>query len=133
MKELINNSEKLLLIGTIFHLAFVVFHLLFWKLFDWVHDLKKLSYINKSVMQILNLRLIFVFLIFSYISFFNTDELLNTKLGLTMTAAMALFWGFRSIEQIVYFGVKNFSSNLLLAFFIFGSVLYAWIFCLSLN
>ncbi len=131
MKDLINNPEKLLLIGALFHLAFVAFHLLFWKLFDWVQDLKKLSHINKSVMQILNLRLIFVFLIFAYISYFNASEMLNSKLGLTMIAAIALFWGFRSVEQVIYFGIKNFASNLLLLLFLFGTVLYAWVFYLS--
>ncbi len=131
MKALLNNPEKLLLIGALFHLAFVAFHLLFWKLFDWVQDLKKLSHINKSVMQILNLRLIFVFLIFAYISYFNTSEMLNSKLGLTMIAAIASFWGFRSVEQVIYFGIKNLASNILLLLFLFGTVLYAWVFYLS--
>lgn len=133
MMELFNNSEKLLMIGAIFHIIFALFHLLFWKLFDWVHDLKKLSHMNKSVMQILNLRLIFVFLIFAYISYFNTIDMLTTKLGLTMNIGIALFWGFRSIEQIIYFGVKNFASNLLLLLFIFGMFLYGWIFYLSIK
>jgi hypothetical protein len=132
MTEFYYNSEKLLIIGTIYHLAFVTFHLLFWKLFDWVQDLKKLSHINKSVMQILNLRLIFVFIIFAYISYFNTGEMLNTQLGLTLLAAISLFWGFRSIEQIIYFGIKNFSSNILFLLFLFGFILYGWIFYLSL-
>jgi hypothetical protein len=125
------NPDHLLLIGAVFHIAFVAFHLLFWKLFDWVHDLKKLSHINKSVMQILNLRLIFVFLIFAYISYVNTSEMLTTKLGLTLVAAISLFWGFRSIEQIFYFGVKNFASNILFLLFLFGFTLYGWIFYLS--
>ena len=133
MTNILNNPEKLLLIGVIFHLAFVAFHLLFWKLFDWVQDLKKLSHINKSVMQILNLRLIFVFLIFAYISYFNTVEMLSSKLGLTMLAAIALFWGFRSVEQVIYFGIKNFASNLLLLMFVFGTALYAWVFYLGFN
>jgi len=131
MKELFNNPEKLLQIGAVYHLFFVLFHLLFWKLFDWVQDLKKLSHINKSVMQILNLRLIFVFLIFAYISYFNTTEMLNTKLGVTMVMAIALFWGFRSIEQIIYFGVNKFASNLLLLLFLSGTFLYGWIFYLG--
>jgi len=132
MNALLNNPEKLLLVGSFFHLAFVAFHLLFWKLFDWVHDLKKLSHINKSVIQILNLRLIFVFIIFAYISYFNTGEMLTTQLGLTLIAAISLFWGFRSIEQIIYFGVKKFASNILLLLFILGFTLYGWIFYLSL-
>ncbi len=82
-------------------------------------------------MQILNLRLIFVFLIFAYISYFNASEMLNSKLGLTMIAAIALFWGFRSVEQIFYFGIKNLASNILLRLFLFGAALYAWVFFLS--
>ena len=128
MTQLLNNPEKLFIFGAIYHIAFVVFHLLFWKLFDWVEDLKKLSFTNKAVMQIMNLRLIFVFLVFAYVSYFNGSELLSTKLGLTMTASIALFWGFRSAEQIFYFGVKNIASNLLFLIFVFGSVLYGWIF-----
>ena len=131
MKEILYNAEKLLLIGTIFHVVFALFHLLFWKLFDWVKDLKKLSHINKSVMQILNLRLIFVFLVFAYISYFNASEMLSSKLGLTMTISIALFWGFRSLEQIIYFGVKNLASNLLLLLFLFGVFLYGWVFYLG--
>lgn len=133
MKELLNNPENLLLIGAIFHIVFALFHLLFWKLFDWVQDLKNLSHTNKSVMQILNLRLIFVFLIFAYISYFNTSDLLSTKLGLTMLVAIALFWGFRAVEQIFYFGVNKIASNILLLLFIFGALLYGWIFYLSFN
>ena len=131
MKEILYNAEKLLLIGAIFHIVFALFHLLFWKLFDWVKDLKKLSHINKSVMQILNLRLIFVFLVFAYISYFNASEMLSSKLGLTMTISIALFWGFRSLEQIIYFGVKNLASNLLLLLFLFGVFLYGWVFYLG--
>ncbi len=131
MTPILNNPEQLLIIGTLFHLTFVAFHLLFWKLFDWVQDLKKLSHVNKSVMQILNLRLIFVFLIFAYISYFNTAEMLNSKLGLTMLVAIALFWGFRSVEQVIYFGVKKIASNLLLLLFIFGTALYTWVFYLG--
>jgi hypothetical protein len=131
MKEIINQPENLLKIGALFHVVFAIFHLLFWKLFDWVQELKNLSNTNKSVMQILNLRLIFVFLIFAYISYFNTSDLLSTKLGLTLIIAIALFWGFRSIEQIIYFGVNKIASNVLLLLFIFGSLLYGWIFYLS--
>ena len=84
-------------------------------------------------MQILNLRLIFVFLIFAYISFFNFQEMLTTKLGQTLTLGIALFWGFRSVEQIFYFGVKKFASNLLLLLFLFGTILYGWISYLAIT
>ena len=128
MQELFNNPHHLLIGGSLFHIAFVIFHLLFWKLFDWINDLKKLSYVNRSIMQILNLRLIFVFLVFAYISFFHSNALLSTQLGKVMIIAMSLFWLLRAIEQVVYFGIKNIASNLLLLIFIFGAVLYARVF-----
>jgi len=133
MDNLISNSEKLLFIGAIFHLCFVVFHLLFWKSFDWVQDLKNLSHTNKSVMQILNLRLVFVFLIFAYISYYNASEMLQTKLGLTLLIAISLFWGFRIVEQVIYFGLKKVASNILLLIFFLGSALYLWIFYLGMK
>lgn len=130
MQEFINNPHNLLIGGSIFHIAFVIFHLLFWKLFDWINDLKKLSYVNRSIIQILNLRLIFVFLIFAYISFFQTDPLLTSELGKAMIIAMSLFWLLRAIEQIVYFGIKNIASNILLLLFMAGGILYGRIFYL---
>lgn len=130
MNELLTNKTHLLNFGALFHLAFVVFHLLFWKLFDWINDLKRLSYVNRSIIQILNLRLIFTFLIFAYISYFHGDELTSTKLGLVMIVAISVFWLLRAIEQVVYFGVKNIASNLLLLLFILGSSIYAWLFYL---
>jgi len=59
--------------------------------------------------------------------------MLTTKLGQTLTLGIALFWGFRSVEQIFYFGVKKFASNLLLLLFLFGTILYGWISYLAIT
>ena len=42
--------------------AFALFHLAFWKLFDWKHDLRKTRLATRAITQILNLRLIYFFL-----------------------------------------------------------------------
>ncbi|HEX7047134.1 MAG TPA: hypothetical protein VF275_06155 [Gammaproteobacteria bacterium] len=84
--------------GGVFHLAFAVFHLGFWKLFKWDEQLPRLGVINRNVMQILNLCLTFVFFAFAWISFVHAEALLGTALGDALLGVIALFWILRAIE-----------------------------------
>ena len=116
---------KLIFAGGIFNLLFAVFHLFFWKLFNWKDELKSISFINRNIMQVLNLCLAFVFIIFSYISIFHTDEMLNTELGLSLTLCISVFWFLRSLEQVVFFKLKTAISWILLFLYIIGTLLYS--------
>ncbi len=116
----------LIFIGGIYHLAFAVFHVLFWKLFRWKDELSKLNVINRGVMQILNLRLIFIFLVFAYVSFFHSTELLTTGIGNILLLAIALGWLGRAIEQIYFFGLKKAVSIMMFAIFIVGAAIYIY-------
>lgn len=116
----------LIFIGGFYHLAFFVFHLFFWKLFDWKRDLRSLSVVNRSVMQILNLRLMWIFLIFSGASFFYAEELLTTALGKMLLTAIALCWLARAIEQIVFFGLRKTISAALFVIFLSGAAIYIY-------
>ncbi|NQT62328.1 MAG: hypothetical protein HQ556_05155 [Candidatus Marinimicrobia bacterium] len=117
--------EVLIKLGGIYNIVLVIFHLLFWRIFDWKNDLRNLSFLNRAIMQVLNLSLSFVFIIFSYISLAHTNELLSTALGHSLLILMTLFWVARSIEQIVFFKLKHWGSVAFLAFFLVGAVLYA--------
>jgi len=117
-------NQTLLILGGIFHFGFAVFHLFFWRLFNWNKDLARLTFVNRAVMQILNLCLTFVFLIVGYISIFYSSELLTTDLGRFVLAAISLFWFLRTIEQIIFFGVKEIRSNILTIIFIIGFIIY---------
>jgi len=117
-------SEVMILIGGFYNLGFAIFHLLFWRLFRWKRDLSSLTFINRSVMQILNLCLTFVFLLMAYISFFNTSELIQTNLGKALLVGFSLFWFLRMIEQIIFFGIRNLISIALTLVFLFGCVIY---------
>lgn len=116
--------KTLVCIGGFYHLAFAAFHLGFWKLFDWKRELPKLNAVNRGVMQVLNLRLIFVFFIFAYVSFFHAEDLLTTSIGKFLTAAISLFWLGRAIEQIVFFGLGKTLSTAMFFVFLFGALLY---------
>ena len=112
--------------GGFFNAAFALFHVFFWRVFDWERDLKSLTNINRAVVQILNLCLTFVFLVFAYLSFEHVDDLLSTRLGNALLALIAFFWLLRAIEQAIFFGLRNRLSMGLFGLFIFGSSLYAY-------
>ena len=117
----------LLYFGAAYHLLFVAFHLSFWKIFNWKYELEFLTTINQNVMQILNLRLIYVFLVVACLSFFCADELLTESLGKVILFAIALFWLMRAVEQIVFFGLKNRLSAAIFVVFLLGAGLYGYL------
>ena len=127
------NLESILFAGGIYNIILIIFHLLFWKLFKWKKDLASLTFINRAVMQVLNLSLTFVFLIFAYISLFHAQELLSTNLGNTLLLLISIFWFLRAIEQIIFFGLKNLTSIMFFVFFLLGSIIYLYPFLKNIN
>lgn len=118
-------NEILIISGGIFNIAFAVFHLLFWKIFNWQSDLRNLTFINRNIMQILNLCLTFTFLIFAYLSLFHTEELLSTSLGHSILVLISIFWLLRALEQVWFFTLKKSVSIAFFVFFLFGATIYA--------
>ena len=118
------EPKLLLTIGSIYNLGFAIFHLLFWKIFKWKEDLASLTHINRSVMQILNLRLTYVFLVMAYILFMFQSELIGTDMGQTLLAAFSIFWFMRAVEQVFFFGLKHKVSNGMTVLFFIGGVIH---------
>ncbi len=116
--------KSLIFIGGFYHLALFVFHLFFWKLFDWKRDLSSLKFINRGIIQILNLRLMWVFLVVAYISFVHADALLTTALGKAILISTAVFWLMRAVEQIVFFKLTNKISGAFFVVFLIGAAIY---------
>lgn len=99
--------KNLIYIGGIYCLIFAVFHLAFWKLFDWKNDLPKLKSVNRGVMQVLNLRLTYVFIVVAFLSFFFAEDLINTKLGNVILGAVSIFAVMRAIEQLIFWKIEK--------------------------
>lgn len=116
--------KTLIYIGGFYHLGFAVFHIFFWKLFDWKRDLSSLNFINRNVIQILNLRLIFIALVVAYISFFHAGDLITSGIGKVLLIALALFWFGRAVEQIIFFGLRNKISLVMFVLFLAGALIY---------
>ena len=115
-------------IGGVLWLICFVFHILFWRLFDWKYDLESIAKVNKGIIQVLNLCLMLVFLIFAYISLVQTDELLTSSLGKSLIVGMALFGFFRVVEQFIFFDLQLFRSKLVL----FGALLIGIVYTIPL-
>jgi len=116
--------ETLIIAGGFYNIGLVVFHLLFWRIFNWDQDLNQISYLNRATMQVLNISLTFAFIIFSYISFAHTTGLLTSRLGHSLLVLMALFWLARVIQQIIFYKLRHWASWAFVLLFLFGSLLY---------
>jgi hypothetical protein len=117
--------KALIYSGGVLWLISFVFHIFFWKLFDWKNDLDSVKPVNKGIIQVLNLCLMLCFLIFAYVSFFEADALTSTSLGRSLIAGMALFGIFRVIEQFIFFDLKHFRSKLVLSGATLIAIVYA--------
>jgi hypothetical protein len=74
--------EALIKLGGIYNIVLVVFHLLFWRIFNWEVDLRSLTLLNRAIMQVVNLSLTFVFVIFAYIFMIvTTSNMKSSDLG----------------------------------------------------
>jgi len=117
-------KETLLFIGGLYNLAFAVFHIMFWKIFKWKRNLRRLLPMDRAIMQVLNIRLIYIFFVFAYISIFHQEDLISTQLGKVFIIVISLFWFIRAIEQIIFFGLKNLVSVVFTIISIIGAIFY---------
>lgn len=116
-------ASWLIKIGGCASIGWLIFHLFFWRIFDWRAELKRLSYLNSGVMQVLNLCLSFVFLLFAFVSLWHTNELLTTSIGRSVAIGIGVFWLFRFILQPMFWGTSL--SSVLFAFlFVLMSACY---------
>jgi hypothetical protein len=116
--------EMLITAGGFYHIGLIVFHLMFWRLFNWDTELESLSLLNRAVMQVMNISLVIIFVIFAYISFAHTRELATTPLGQTIMVLIALFWLARAFQQIIFFKLAHRASRLFFLVFFSGALLY---------
>ena len=93
------GKEFFILSCGIFNISFGILHLFFWKLFDWKHDLQKISYYNRVTIQVLNLRMIYVFLSVGLILILFKYEIMYTAIGNVILVGV--------IEQVIFFKEKS--------------------------
>ncbi|MFH1629878.1 MAG: hypothetical protein ABIE47_14310 [Pseudomonadota bacterium] len=116
--------KRLLQIGGVVNFLFAVFHLSFWKLFDWQQSLASLSSDNRAIVQVLNIHTAYVLVVFAILSFVFTDEMSTTKFGRLIGMAIAAFWILRAVNQAAFWGVSSIESWVIIAVCLVVAVLY---------
>ena len=117
-------KEHLVVAGGIYNIALVVFHVLFWRIFNWPETIDSLNPVNKATIQVLNISITFIFFMFAYISFAHTQELVSTPLGNTLLVLMSALWLFRAAQQVYFYKFRHRASIGLAIFFAGGAVIY---------
>jgi hypothetical protein len=119
------NGRIIVLLCGLHSAAFGIFHLLFWRIFRWKADLRGHSDSSRAIIQILNLRIIYVFFAVAALCFAFPSELIGTALGRAVLGGMALFWVGRTIEQFVFLRGGGVFVHALTAAIVLGAVLFA--------
>ncbi|MEO8673251.1 MAG: hypothetical protein ABI411_18190 [Tahibacter sp.] len=105
-------------------LLFALFHIAFWRLFGWRESLARATVADRAIVQILNLRLIYVFFGIALLCWVYPRELQGSALGRAVLLGMALFWVGRTIEQFVFVRVNRPLVHVLTAMFVIGAALF---------
>ncbi len=119
------TGKIIIYICGLYSFAFAIFHLFFWRLFDWKNDLKKLSMASRAIIQIANLRLIYFFLFVGFICFAFPGDLMQTTFGRFFLSGISIFWLGRVIEQFIFLRIGNKMVHILTIIFFVGTILYA--------
>ncbi len=112
-------------LGGIYFMLFGLFHLGFWRLFGWRWELRKLSNVNRGIVQTLNVCLSFFFFLMAWVFFFHAEDLVQSQLGHVLLGASALFWFLRMLLQWLWFPKNDLTSQLFALFFLAGAVIFA--------
>ncbi len=109
----------------LYNIGFALFHISFWKIFKWDSDLKKLSFANRAVMQLLNVQIIYYFIFVAFICFTLPTELLTTKIGNYFLGGTSLFWFIRTIQQFIFLRANHYKIHILTIVLLIGTILFA--------
>ncbi len=130
-------SLILLKIGGIYHLICALLHVVFPKALNWDDILVLLPNdkrpLVESPLKIMNWALAVIWLIFAYIPFFYSQQLLEPGIGRALLTSIVIFWIIRIfILQPVYMGIKEQVSKRMIGFFLVGLMLFGLPWVLSI-
>lgn len=86
---------------------FFLFHVPFYWMLNWEFSLACLSKDNWAIVQCFNIIAISLLFLMSFVSLFQTKELLTTKLGTSFMIFCIWFYSFRIAAEFIFFGIQN--------------------------
>lgn len=110
----------------IFNLAFALFHIGFWRIFNWPGSLGSLGAVNRQILYVLNLAVTAFFMLSGALLLAYPDDVTSTGLGAALLWGLTLFWLLRAFLQPAMFGLQKPLSTVLFLVFLFGAGLHGW-------
>lgn len=99
--------ENALIIGGVLNGILGIFHLMFWKIFNWKDTLKPLNGLQKAIMQVSNIHLLLFMFIVGYLSIFQVEEMIATVIGQSLMLFVAAFYLIRALNQFIFFDMRR--------------------------
>ena len=86
-------------------MALALVHVIFPKYFNWKEELKSLSLINRQMMTVHTFFIALVVFLMGLLCLTSTTDLIETKLGKTISLGLGIFWSTRQFIQ--FFGYST--------------------------
>ena len=83
----------------ILQILLALFHIGFYKYFNWKTELQLLSQINREIMIVHTFFIALMVLLLGMLSFFAADQLISNSLGKLISVGIGVFWGIRLVIQ----------------------------------
>ncbi len=95
-----------LIITGLLLIALALVHLVFPSYFNWKRELPLLSLVNRQLMTIHTFFIALTVLLMGVLCLVATDDLINTRLGKTLSTGLAIFWTIRLVIQFFSYSSK---------------------------
>jgi hypothetical protein len=118
-----NNIIFLRIAGSI-SLLFMLFHLAFYRLFNWEHSLECLSQSDRSILITYHYISILILGFMGIVPLLQTKTLLNSPLKYSVLTMFGLFYLIRIVTEFTLFGLNKISSPIILIMCILPMILY---------
>ena len=87
-------------------IALALVHIGFPKHFNWKKELPLLSLVNRQLMTVHTFFIALTVLLMGVLCLIATDDLINTRLGKTISTGLAVFWSIRLVIQFFGYSPK---------------------------
>lgn len=119
MKKIRNKT--IIIIGSVMLLLLGIFHIAFWRLFNWAEELPRLSQDNSGIMQMANIGIICYLFSMSFILFACRFRITYSRVGKLLLLSISLFFAVRLVLEFIFPGGSlGLAGFLLFLVIIFG-------------
>lgn len=87
-------------------MALAAIHISFPKYFNWKKELKYLTLMNRQIMMVHTFFIAFVVFLIGLLCMTSATDLIQTKLGKTISLGLGIFWATRLIFQLFVYSKK---------------------------